>query len=123
MTDIDKKTLVLGASENPARYSNLAIKSLRRKGFTVVAIGNRIGQVIDIPIHTEKIVFEDINTITLYLSAKNQIEYYDYILKLNPKRVIFNPGAENEELEKLLQSQDIIAENACTLVLLNLNHY
>lgn len=118
-----KNTLVLGASENPSRYSNIAIKRLLNKGIEVKAIGMRVGNVEGVKIEDYKKDFSDIDTVTLYLSAKNQVEYYNYILGLKPRRVIFNPGTENRELEELLTKNNIAFENACTLVLLSLNQY
>jgi len=118
-----KKTLVLGASLKPARYSNLAINRLVRHGQPTVAIGLRKGNVNGVDIKTEKYPFEDIDTITLYLNAKRQQEYYDYILSLNPERVIFNPGTENPELYDLLRQNGIHFENACTLVMLSSHQY
>lgn len=118
-----KKTLVLGASLNPARYSNLAINRLVKHGQPVVALGLRKGSVDGVEIETEKLPFENIDTITLYLNAKRQKEYYDYILSLNPQRVIFNPGTENPELYDLLRKNGINFENACTLVMLSSHQY
>lgn len=118
-----KKTLVLGASENPTRYSNIAIKRLLSKGIDVVAIGNKPGLVEGVVIYKEKISVISVDTITLYLAAKNQKEYYEYILSLKPKRVLFNPGTENEELENLLTENNIDFERACTLVLLSIGEY
>lgn len=118
-----KKTLVLGASLNPARYSNLAIERLVRKNVETVAIGLREGTVNSVPINSEMIDFEDIDTITLYLNAKRQEAYYDYIIDLNPKRVIFNPGTENPVLYDLLRKNKIDFQNACTLVMLSTNQY
>lgn len=118
-----KKTLVLGASSNPARYSNMAIKKLRQYGHPVVAIGAKNDQVDDVEIVKEKANFTEINTITLYLSAKHQTEYYDYILTLKPARIIFNPGAENTELARLAADQGIEVEEACTLVMLGTGQY
>jgi hypothetical protein len=118
-----KKTLVLGASLNPSRYSNLAIHRLIAAGHPVVAVGIREGEVAGIEITSEKKEFDNLHTITLYLSAKHQPEFYEYILSLRPKRVIFNPGTENDSLYQLLQQNDIEAEIACTLVLLSTNQY
>lgn len=118
-----KKTLVLGASLNPARYSNLAINRLVKHGQPTVAIGLREGKVEGVDIKTEKYPFDEIDTITLYLNAKRQKEYYDYILSLNPERVIFNPGTENPELYDLLKENSIDFENACTLVMLSSQQY
>ncbi len=120
---MNKKTLVLGASLKPSRYSNLAINRLVRHGQPTVAIGLKKGEVEGVDIKTEKFPFEDIDTITLYLNAKRQKEYYDYIIDLNPERVIFNPGTENPELYDLLRENDIHFENACTLVMLSSQQY
>jgi uncharacterized protein len=118
-----KKTLVLGASENPARASYLAIIRLSNKKHPVVAIGNKTGMVAGIPIETEKIQATGIDTITLYVGARHQKEYYDYIISLHPKRIIFNPGAENDELAALAGKNHIECLEACTLVLLSTGQY
>ncbi len=118
-----KKTLVLGASLNPARYSNLAINRLVKHDQPTVAVGLREGNVEGVEIKTEKYPFEDIDTVTLYLNAKRQKEYYDYIISLQPERVIFNPGTENPELYDLLHKNGIDYENACTLVMLSSHQY
>ncbi len=118
-----KKTLVLGASLNPARYSNLAMNRLVKYKQPTVGVGLKKGNVAGVEIVTEKENFQDINTITLYLNAKRQEEYYDYILSLHPERVIFNPGTENPELYRLLRKNDIDFENACTLIMLGTNQY
>lgn len=120
---MNKKTLVLGASLRPHRYSNFAIQQLLANQVEVVAIGNSSGEVAGVIIETKPIKFKDIHTITLYLNAKSQLEYYDYILSLNPSRVIFNPGTENPELYQLLNANNIYFESACTLVLLSTNQY
>lgn len=118
-----KKTLVLGASDNPARYSYLAIQKLRRYEHPVAAIGRRNTQVADVPINKEKKPFDDINTVTLYLNPFHQQEYYDYIISLKPKRIIFNPGTENEDLVRLAGENNIQTMEACTLVLLSTGQY
>lgn len=118
-----KKTLVLGASDNPSRYSYLAIQRLRGHGHPVVAIGRKNTRVADVPVETEKIAFGNIDTVTLYLNALHQQEYYNYILSLKPKRIIFNPGAENDELEALAKKNGIETNEACTLVMLSTNQY
>ncbi|RKS53833.1 hypothetical protein BC962_2092 [Gillisia mitskevichiae] len=118
-----KKTLVLGASLNPTRYSNLAIERLVRKNIITEAVGLREGTVNGVTINTEMVDFENIDTITLYLNAKRQEAYYDYIIDLQPNRVIFNPGTENPELYKLLTKNNIEFQNACTLVMLSTNQY
>jgi hypothetical protein len=118
-----KKTLVLGASTNTSRYSNMAVKRLLENNVDVKAIGNKKGEILGVEIFTSKELFEDIHTVTLYLSAKNQETYYDYIVALKPKRVIFNPGTENLDLEKILTKNNIKFELACTLVLLSIGEY
>lgn len=119
----NKQTLVIGASENEERYSNMAIKLLTQHGHTVFGIGNRKGQVGNTVIETETKEYSDINTVTLYLNPKLQEAYYDYILGLKPKRIIFNPGTENIILKNLAEAQGITTEDACTLVLLRLGQY
>ena len=118
-----KKTLVLGASDNPSRYSYLAVNRLRSHGHPVVAIGKKNSMVADVPIEKEKKDWENIDTITLYLNPNHQQQYYDYILSLKPKRIIFNPGAENDELADLAAKNGIKPIEACTLVLLSTNQY
>lgn len=118
-----KKTLVIGASLKPSRYSNIAIKRLVQHGQPTVALGLREGEVEGVKIEKEKLPFEDIDTVTLYLSPPRQPEYYDYILSLHPERVIFNPGTENPEFYEILQKNNIEVEPACTLVMLSTNQY
>ncbi len=118
-----KKTLVIGASTNPSRYSNMAIRKLRQHKQPVVAIGLRPGDVDGVEIETDKKNFNEIDSVTLYLNAKRQEEYYDYILSLKPNRVIFNPGTENPEFYKMLRQNNIEVEVACTLVMLGTNQY
>lgn len=118
-----KKTLVLGASTNPDRYANMAINSLTKHEHPVVAVGRREGVVAGVEIKKEMVAFDGVDTVTLYLNAKNQEEYYDYILGLHPKRVLFNPGTENPALQAKLDKAGIGYEKACTLVLLNTNQY
>jgi predicted CoA-binding protein len=118
-----KKTLVIGASTNPERYSNKAIKSLQNKNIETIALGLRKGEVASVIIETDQLLFENVHTITLYLNPKRQEDYYKYIISLNPKRVIFNPGTENLEFYKLLKENNIETEVACTLVLLATNQY
>lgn len=120
---MQKKTLVLGASENPSRYSNIAINRLTGYDHPVVAIGRRQGNVAGIEFDTDTPEYENIDTVTLYLNPTNQQPYYDYILSLKPKRVIFNPGTENEELMTLLRDNNIEPVIACTLVMLSTNQY
>ena len=120
---MQKKTLVLGASMNPGRYSNMAIKRLVSQNQPTVAVGLRKGEVAGVAITNEEEDFEEVDTVTLYLNAQRQAQYYDYILSLKPKRVIFNPGTENPELYALLRKNNIEIEIACTLVMLATNQY
>lgn len=112
------RVLVIGASLKEERYSNKAIKMLNRFEHDVLAIGLRNGIVDGTSIINDKESFENIDTVTLYLNSSFQAEFYDYIIQLNPKRVIFNPGSENSELYHLLECANIYYENSCTLVLL-----
>ncbi|MET0463127.1 MAG: CoA-binding protein [Chitinophagaceae bacterium] len=118
-----KKTLVLGASDNPSRYSYLAIKRLRGNQHPVEAIGKFETKVDDVNILKEKTPFIDIDTVTLYLNPTHQREYYDYIISLQPKRIIFNPGTENDELAELAAKNNIQPIEACTLVMLSTGQY
>ena len=118
-----KKTLVLGASDNPARYSYLAIQRLSKYEHPVVAIGRKHTMVGDIIVEPGQKHIDNIDTITLYLNPRHQKEYYDYILSLKPKRIIFNPGAENDELAGLAKQNNIQTMEACTLVLLSTGQY
>ena len=118
-----KNTLVLGASLNPQRYSYLALNKLKAYGHPVVAIGKKEGSFNNIEIVTGTPPFKNVDTITLYLNPANQKPYYDYILGLHPKRIIFNPGAENDELAALAGKNGIQVMEACTLVLLSTNQY
>jgi predicted CoA-binding protein len=118
-----KKTLVLGASDNPERYSYLALNRLRAHGHPVEAIGKRKMIVQGLPVETEKKPLQGIDTVTIYLNPANQKEYYDYILSLHPRRLIFNPGAENQELFRLAETNGIKPVEACTLVLLSTGQF
>lgn len=118
-----KKTLVLGASDNPARYSYRAVHQLKSHGHEVVPVGIRKGEVAGLAIHTDRPAAENVDTVTLYVGPQNQPAWYDYILDLNPKRIIFNPGTENPELERRAQARGIETEEACTLVLLSVGQY
>ncbi|MBF02142.1 MAG: CoA-binding protein [Flavobacterium sp.] len=117
------KTLVIGATTNKERYSYKAIHNLVGKSHQVVAIGAKKGMALDITIETEKIPFKGVDTVTLYINPTVQREYYDYIISLQPRRVIFNPGTENPEFYTLLDENNIQYEVACTLVLLATNQY
>lgn len=118
-----KKTLVIGASENPARYANRAAKMLVQYGHPVKLVGLREGKIGDEPIQAGTPELQDIDTVTLYVGLQNQQVYYEYIRDLNPKRVIFNPGAENPDFARQLISTGIEPINACTLVMLSVGTY
>lgn len=120
---MQKKTLVLGASSKPERYSYKAVKMLQEHQHPVVAVGFRESEIDTIPIHKGEPYFEGIDTLTLYLGPEKQKNVYDYILKIHPKRIIFNPGTENSELMNLARENGIEVEEACTLVLLSTNQY
>jgi uncharacterized protein len=121
----NRPSLVIGASENPERYSNMAIKLLKKYGHTVYALGKREGEVDSIKIETDKNQFDEkhLDTITFYVNPNLQKEYVNDILRWKPKRVIFNPGTENKELERLLESNGIEPIEACTLVMLRTNQF
>jgi predicted CoA-binding protein len=118
-----KKTIILGASTKPERYSYKAFKSLREHGHEVVAFGAREDELEGEKIHKELFDVKEVDTVTLYLNPKRQVDFYDFILKTKPKRIVFNPGTENEELMELAKENGIHCEVACTLVLLSLGSY
>jgi len=119
----DPITLVIGASTDPARYANKAIKMLRSHGHAVVAVGRDQGSVGDVAIRPEIPADLHPDTVTLYVNPRIQKEYYDQIAALKPRRVIFNPGTENAEFETLVQKNGIEPVEACTLVLLSTNQF
>jgi predicted CoA-binding protein len=118
----NKSTLVIGASENPARYSNMALRMLRKHNINVVALAKRTGKVNDVEIQT---AFPEngIHTVTLYVGPQRQTEYFNKILALKPQRVIFNPGAENDDFAALLRDNNIDAVEACTLLMLSTGQF
>jgi len=118
-----KRTIIIGASSNPTRYSFLAAQKLIYFGHQVLLIGRRAGSALGEEIHMEKVKWNDVDTVTLYINPRHQPDYYDYIISLNPKRVIFNPGTENSQFENILISKNIIPIQACTLVLLSIGEY
>ncbi|MES2778892.1 MAG: CoA-binding protein [Bacteroidota bacterium] len=118
-----KKTLVLGASPNPARYGYMATEMLTEYEHEVVPYGIKKGEINGKPMVNELPEDKDFDTVTLYLNPTNQREYYDYIIGLHPKRVVFNPGTENPEFEQKLIDNGIQPLQACTLVLLRTGQY
>lgn len=123
MSDADKKTLVIGASENPDRYANRAARSLLRHGHSVELIGLREGQLDGQPIQRGYPDLNEVDTVTMYVGVRNQPDYYEYIKKLKPKRVIFNPGTENPTFARQLSQAGIEPIEACTLVMLSVGTY
>lgn len=117
------KTLVMGASPNPSRYSHMAILRLLKHNHDVVAVGLRSGDIEGVKIQKGQPQIPDVHTITMYVGKRNQLPLYNYILSLRPKRVIFNPGAENPELESKLSEQGAEVLRACTLVMLSAGQY
>lgn len=120
----NKKTLVLGASTKPGRYALMAAQRLLEKGHKVELLGQNEGNIDGVNIKTKiEDIDKDIDTVTVYLSEQNQQEYEDFLLKMKPKRVIFNPGAENYDLEVKLEAQGTEVLKACTLVMLGTGQY
>lgn len=117
------KTLVIGASLNEERYSNKAIKMLREYEHEVVAFGLNSGTVNEVKIDTELIQYQNIDTVTMYVNPSRQIDFYDYVISLKPRRVIFNPGTENPIFQQMLRNEGIDYEEACTLVMLKTNQF
>jgi len=122
---MNKKTVIIGATTNPSRYAYLAAGMLTEYNHEIVPIGLKKGEVYgkQILLINERPVVKDVDTVTLYIGPQHQGEHYDYILSLKPKRVIFNPGTENEEFEKLLADAGTETLQACTLVMLRSNQY
>jgi hypothetical protein len=120
-----KKTVVIGASTNPARYSHAAANMLSDRGYDMVPVGIKKGEVAGKPILDlrEKPSIDNVHTITLYLGPQNQKEWYDYLIGLSPRRIIFNPGTENSELERMAVSKGIETLEACTLVMLSVGNF
>lgn len=118
-----KRTLVLGASLNPERYSHAAVEMLGSHGHEVLAIGLRQGTIGDVEVNKGTPDLDGIHTVTLYMNPGNQQAYYEYILGLHPQRIIFNPGTENVELRKLAELAGVEVVYGCTLYMLSLNLY
>ncbi len=117
------RTLVIGASPNPLRYSHKAVKRLREYEHDVVAIGKRKTQIEDVEVLTGTPPLQDIHTVTLYVGPQNQDMYIDYILSLKPERIIFNPGTYNDRLEQLATDAGIECIEDCTLIMLSSDSY
>jgi predicted CoA-binding protein len=119
----NKKTLILGATPNSGRYAYMAAHRLTGHGHSIVNVGLKTGEVAGVSIEKPQIIHHDIDTITLYVGPQNQPPLYDYILATRPKRIIFNPGTENAELQQLADDKGIETQYACTLVLLSIGEY
>lgn len=119
----NKPTVIIGASPNADRYSYKATMSLLQHNHHVFPLGIKSGKINNVDIITNKPILNTIDTVTLYVGPDNQTLWIDYILSLNPKRIIFNPGTENPEFEELAKSKGIETLEACTLVLLSINQY
>ena len=117
------KTLIVGASTNPERYSYKAANSLLAHGHEIELVGQKEGEIQGHDIKTNYPELEGVDTVTMYVGPKNQPNLYDYILRQNPRRIIFNPGSENREFEQLAMEKGIEVEEACTLVLLATGQY
>ncbi|MDX9940885.1 MAG: CoA-binding protein [Bacteroidales bacterium] len=120
---MSKKTLVLGASHKPDRYSYRAVKKLLAYKHEVVAIGLREANIETVQIQKGQPKLEGIHTVTLYMNPTNQEQFLDYIIDLEPQRIIFNPGTWNPKLEKMARAAGIETEEDCTLVMLNAGLY
>ncbi|MEN9448177.1 MAG: hypothetical protein RJA25_1467 [Bacteroidota bacterium] len=120
---MSKKTVVLGASPKEDRYSNRAVRMLKKNGHEAIALGFEAKNIDDTVIETKWKEYENVDTVSLYLNPQRQKEYYNYILSLHPKRILFNPGTENTELEQLAKNNNIQPIEACTLVLLSTGQF
>lgn len=120
---MNKKTLVLGASSNPMRYSHRAVKRLKEYGVDVHAVGRFKTVIDDVEVSNEKPIIPDIHTVALYISPLYQKQFYDYIIDLKPKRIIFNPGTHNDELKNIARENNIEVVEDCVLVMLRSNSY
>ncbi len=118
-----KKSLVIGASTDPQRYSFKAVSMLLERNNPVEAIGSEKGKICGVNIYCDQPRFSGIDTINMYINRQTQEKFYDYILELNPKRVIFNPGTENPHLYSLLSKYNIEYDEACTLIMLSRDRY
>lgn len=123
MEQQNKKTLILGASTNPARYAWRAAQMLTEYGHEIVPVGIKKGEVAGQLIRNDREIVADVDTLTLYVGPQNQAGWYDYILQTAPRRIIFNPGTENPELLARARKQGIEVVEGCTLVMLSVNSY
>lgn len=118
------KVAILGASKNPERYSNKAFHMLREYGHTPVPVHPMLDDIEGVPVAKSLgNISEPIDTLTMYVGPDRSKGMADEILKLKPRRVIFNPGSENPPLEKNLRDAGIEVVEACTLVLLRTRQF
>ena len=120
---VDYKTLVIGASVNPDRYSYKVVLRLLDSGIKVIPMGINQGNITDLVIVRPFEKQKNIHTVSIYIKPEIQKEYYKYIINLQPKRVLFNPGTENPIFSQILQKHNMYWENSCSLVLLSTNQY
>ena len=118
-----KKTVIIGASDNPERYSYKATISLQNHNHEVIPVGIRNGKINDLEIFIDKPFVHNVDTVTLYVGPQNQEAWKDYVLSLKPKRIIFNPGTENPEINNVFVKNGIETIEACTLVMLSIGNY
>lgn len=118
-----EKVAILGASKNPERYSYLALKMLQEYGHTVFPVNPGLNEIEGVPVTASLSDLKGIDTVTLYMNPKNLEPHVDKIIKLKPRRVIFNPGTESREIESALQKAGIETLEACTLVMLRTNQF
>lgn len=115
---------ILGASNKPDRYSFKALRMLREKGHTPFPVHPALSTVDGIPVWSSlRAIPEPIDTVTVYLSARNQEAIANDLLDGGMRRVIFNPGAENPELAERLRQHGKEVLEACTLVLLSTGQF
>lgn len=118
-----RKTLVIGASNKPERYSYKAIKMLREYGHSVIGLSNNAGSIDDLEFKLEYPENEAIDTVTLYVRPDLQADFIKKIIQTHPRRVIFNPGTENPDVYESLALAGISTVEACTLVMLRTQQY
>jgi len=114
-----ERVLIVGASDKPDRYAHKALVSLRRHGHEVVLVHPRLKEIEGLPVHSDVSgITGAVDTVTMYVGPAISAGLGDKLTALKPKRIIFNPGSENPELQGRLSAAGIQVEEACTLVLL-----
>lgn len=117
MKNEEKKFLVLGVSLRQIRYANLAIRRLQSSGYPVIAVGKKEGEFEGIPVHTSIPEGIQFHTILMYLSSTHQQVYEKQLLEIKPERIIFNPGAENDDLAEKMKAAGVQVVESCALVM------